>query len=1082
MKSPFRPFHKLWTYALMIGSVTFILLVKWLAFPEENRDEDEIAFAEIEQNWVEDVSLDEELVGIATSETAPPKQSLIEPEIACAELETKAPEPVAKPREEVISRADLEQELVKVTDPKKTAQKEPVDVPLKNEIGTLVIGEALKSEIETLVESEVKEQAAPEVKESVAEAVIAVFEENEPVAQVEETPVEEVVVEDEIVVEESEPVVEVEEIVLEEIEPVVEEGVAVLESDEGELEPEIVVVEEIEPVEEIAVVEEIEPVVEDETDVAEEAFAVSEPEESFDEVFVSVELEEEEEIAVLEPDDIDEESDSEEEEIVILDLDPSEFEEVIVAAEEESAVVEEVAAEEVIAVVEEEIVEEPPAAVVEEAIAVIEEIEPEIEIAPVEIEQEIATFEPEELIAVFEADEPELEEEIAVVEVVPEEPIVQVFEEEIAVVDEFPEDESEENSEMIVVLDLPEVEEEVIAAVEEEAPPEEPIAVVEEPLVEEPIAVVEEVLPEEPIAVVQEEIIEEPAIAAVEEVLPQEEVAEFNEEIAFLEVDEAEMIEEVREIASNDLDESPEAVSVELRGLILVDSKENLLAYNDLVDIRGVNVSGILLPGSLSQLERTLEPIYLNQQLTPDKIKEIKNAISRYYEEYYDPFVLVEVPAQNISSGVLQLVVVQGKVGEISVKGNKYFSSERLKKYLHTKPGDEINLYNIQRDLDLINRNPFRRVNAIYAPGKEFGTTDLILAVDDARPIRVYCGADNSGVASINRQRLFAGLSFGNFLWLDELFSYQYTTSYDFKTFQGHTGQYMAPLPCGHLINMYGGYSTVEPPLPFLMVKNKGTTAQTSFRYIMPLKTHPRTTQEWSVGFDYKFTNNTILYSEEIENFGNYLNLTQFVMEYKRHQEVRTARFDYDLQAYYSPGEILPHQEDARFNKLRNGARNNWFYMKGSFRYLQALPKNFQLSLWMQGQWTSASLLPSEQFGLGGYSSVRGYDERQLSMDSAFLSSLEIRSPLIPLVTMFRSTPAKDALQFLGFLDYGWGHNNHSVATEPNMSYLLGIGPGLRYTLDPYVSVRLDWGIKLHNAALFTGGASEVHFNVNLSY
>jgi hemolysin activation/secretion protein len=1055
----------------MIGSVTFILLVKWLAFPDENVDEDEIAFAEIEQSWVEDVSLDEELVGIATSEIAPPKQTFVEEEIAFVEREPKAPEPVAKPREEVISRADLEQELVKVTDHKVTQQaQEPTNGTLQNEIGTLVIGEALKSEIETLVESEVKEQAAPEVKESVAEAVIAVFEEDEPVAQVEEIAVEA----EEIAVEEI--AVEVEEIAVEESEPVIEDGVAVFESEEGELEPEIVVVvEESEPVveDEIAAVEEIEPVVEDETDVAEEAFVVSEPEESFDEAFVSVELEEEEQIAILEPDDIDEESDFEEDEIVVLDLDPSEFEEVIAVEEEPApeeviAVVEEAPPEEVIAVVEEAIIEEP-------TLAVVEEIEPEIEIAPVEIEQEVAAFEPEELIAVFEADEAEFEEEIAVVVEVPEAPVEQVFEEEIAAIEEFPEDELEENSEMIVVLDLPEVEE-VIAVVEEV------IAVVEEAPAEEVIAVVEEVLPEEVIAVVEEETIEEPAIAAVEESIPEEEIAELEEEIAFFEVDEAEFIEEVKEIAMNEVDESPESVSVELKGLILVDSKENLLAYNDLVDIRGVNVSGILLPGSLSQLERTLEPIYLNQELTPDKIKEIKNAISRYYEEYYDPFVLVEVPAQNISSGVLQLVVVQGKVGGISVKGNKYFSSNRLMKYLHTKPGDEINLYNIQRDLDLINRNPFRRVNVIYAPGKEFGTTDLVLAVDDSRPIRVYCGADNSGVASINRQRLYAGLSFGNFLWLDEVFSYQYTTSYDFKSFQGHTGQYMAPLPCGHLINMYGGYSTVEPPLPFLMVKNKGTTAQTSFRYIMPIKTHPRTTQEWSVGFDYKFTNNTILYSEQIENFGNYLNLTQFVMEYKRHQEVRTARFDYDLQAYYSPGEILPHQEDSRFNKLRNGARNTWFYMKGSFRYLQALPKNFQLSLWLQGQWTSASLLPSEQFGLGGYSSVRGYDERQLSMDSAFLSSLEIRSPLIPLVTMFRSSPAKDALQFLGFLDYGWGHNNHSVATEPNMSYLLGIGPGLRYTLDPYVSVRLDWGIKLHNAALFTGGASEVHFNVNLSY
>lgn len=41
-----------------------------------------------------------------------------------------------------------------------------------------------------------------------------------------------------------------------------------------------------------------------------------------------------------------------------------------------------------------------------------------------------------------------------------------------------------------------------------------------------------------------------------------------------------------------------------------------------------------------------------------------------------------------------------------------------------------------------------------------------------------------------------------------------------------------------------------------------------------------------------------------------------------------------------------------------------------------------------RGQLASTNLLPSEQMGLGGYNSVRGYLERQVNVDNGLIVNL----------------------------------------------------------------------------------------------
>jgi hemolysin activation/secretion protein len=519
------------------------------------------------------------------------------------------------------------------------------------------------------------------------------------------------------------------------------------------------------------------------------------------------------------------------------------------------------------------------------------------------------------------------------------------------------------------------------------------------------------------------------------------------------------------------------------KGLVLVDCEEHLLDTKTLRTVEGLCVQGLTIPGRCQKLEERLNKIYLGRPLDFEKIQEIKKTIYEYYEAQYDPFVLVLVPQQNLSYNVLQVLVIKARLQDIRTEGNEWFSDKRLMSYIKTKRGEEIKALALQKDLNALNRNPFRRVNAVYAPGSSLGCTDLILSTQDRFPFKIYSGADNTGILTIGRQRLFAGFTWGKAFGLDHLLTYQYTTSYNFHTFQAHTAQYMVPLPWNHALNFYGGYSTTYPHLPAPSFRREGSSTQISARYTMPLQSRPDTTQEISVGFDYKNTNTSLFFTEIIQpNASSYVNLSQFVFEYKRNLEKPSYRIDMEASLFYSPGELLNHETTADYSSLRPGAKSDYVYAKGLFRYLLRMPKEFTMNLWLRGQLASQNLLPSEQFGIGGYDTVRGYDERQLTMDMAFLSSLEFRTPPFSFISFIRRHPIKDALQFLAFVDYGYGKNHNLYPGEPLASYLLGIGPGLRYTLDPYVSLRLDYGFKLHHEAVFTGVDGLVHFNLTASY
>jgi hemolysin activation/secretion protein len=148
----------------------------------------------------------------------------------------------------------------------------------------------------------------------------------------------------------------------------------------------------------------------------------------------------------------------------------------------------------------------------------------------------------------------------------------------------------------------------------------------------------------------------------------------------------------------------------------------------------------------------------------------------------------------------------------------------------------------------------------------------------------------------------------------------------------------------------------------------------------------------------------------------------------------------------------------------RAGATANYAYIRASFSRLQRAFGDFTVALSALGQWSSARLLPIEQFGLGGEDSVRGYDDRVVNGDDGISAQLELRTPSRHLLDGI-----PDQTQALIFVDAGrdWQHDLQLGGTE---NTLVSAGPGLRVQIGSHGTIKADYGWQLARLARTSGG------------
>lgn len=415
------------------------------------------------------------------------------------------------------------------------------------------------------------------------------------------------------------------------------------------------------------------------------------------------------------------------------------------------------------------------------------------------------------------------------------------------------------------------------------------------------------------------------------------------------------------------------------------------------------------------------------------------------------------LPPQTIKDGILHIKVIEGKVGKVEIKGNRYFKTSLLRKKLKINPDEYFDYAQLQKSLASINENTDRNAKAILAPGKEPGTTDILLEVKDRIPLHVGFSYDNFGPRTIEKNRYAATFEDNNLLGFDDKLFVRFHMSeaslYKFKNIR-----YLFPINDKLDFGYYFINSRIKLGKEFKPVESIGHAKVMGIYLNQAILANNIVDLRANVGFDYK----------KMQNYLLNLRVSR--------DEVRVAKVGLDLDVTDKLGRSIFVAEmdngipdimggmmakDPQSSRPIGGGGKFLKWMLNLYR-LQPLPLSTNLLVKINGQTSRDTLVASEQFQIGGAASVRGYPPGEVAGDKGCYASAEWSVPVyfIPkkLKVPFTQDKLYDTLRLVAFYDWATTSLSSTVPGQKEKDTLKGYGWGVRFNLRENLSMRLEIG------------------------
>lgn len=513
-----------------------------------------------------------------------------------------------------------------------------------------------------------------------------------------------------------------------------------------------------------------------------------------------------------------------------------------------------------------------------------------------------------------------------------------------------------------------------------------------------------------------------------------------------------------------------------LRGLVFVDGAERLVTSGVEAPAGGVDTSQVRDLGD-PELTAQLAP-FIGKPLSLGDLEKIRALALTRMRAQGRPFVDISAAPQNISGGVIQLVVTQYRVGKVKVEGAKYFSEGLIRQTSGLEAGETLALQHLQGDLERLNQNPFLSVNAIFRPGAAPGETDVLLSAKDRLPVRAYAGYDNLGARSLGVDQYYIGANWGNVWGLGHILSYQHTRTFTGR-YQSHSASYVAPLPWNDRLLIFGSTQTARPEVPPIF-KTTGKSSQVSARYVTFLPRMERFTHDLQFGYDFKTTDNNLEFAGT-KVFEVRAELHQFPIIYDAVLSDRLGQTVVQNIFVFSPGNLTNRNSTAILSMLVPGAQADYVYNRVLLTRTTRLPEGIMSVTRFTAQVANHNLPNSEQLGGGGVGSVRGYYSDTALGSKGVLFSQELRLPAFGLMKLIdRTSKLGDALQLGVFFDYAHLNQIDPIPNIQNRVILASTGFNAHYSASRYLDVQFDlgWRLKRVMAAPTRGAFGHVSVTV----
>lgn len=426
--------------------------------------------------------------------------------------------------------------------------------------------------------------------------------------------------------------------------------------------------------------------------------------------------------------------------------------------------------------------------------------------------------------------------------------------------------------------------------------------------------------------------------------------------------------------------------------------------------------------------------------LTFGELQVGANRLTRLYRERGYPLARSYLPMQQVSEGVVNILVMEGRFGAIRLTNDSRLSDDAVAAPLATlKPGDTVRADALESALLALRALPGIEAKATLQPGASVGLTDLVVNATSAPFITGGVDLDNYGNRYTGAYRLGLSLDANSPLNLGDRLSLRLLGSNEDQRYARLAWQ----LPLGTKGTQLGlAYSAMRYELgkSFAGLDAHGEARIASLFALQPL----RRTRDLSLYAQAQLDAKAL---EDNIGFG------AAKIHSEKQSRVATLTLNGNSRDGWGGGGVNSFALSVSPGRLDcSGAcavPESFVKVAPSLLRLQRLSDRFSLSTQLQGQWANENLDSSEKFALGGAFGVRAYPQGEASGDEGWMANLELRYALA------------ESWQAIVFLDHGQvtlDKNPAPASTATNDRRLTGSGIGLSWMQQGWqVSTSAAW-------------------------
>ncbi len=382
---------------------------------------------------------------------------------------------------------------------------------------------------------------------------------------------------------------------------------------------------------------------------------------------------------------------------------------------------------------------------------------------------------------------------------------------------------------------------------------------------------------------------------------------------------------------------------------------------------------------------------YLGKRITKAVVFDIAQSLQEKYAEDGYTISKVIVPDQNFKDGRIQLVVVEGYVAEVEIKDGVLPGRVIDDAVARMKAMRPLNTKKLERLMLVLNALPGTKMAAILATPKTSAAPGAIRLILESVPIdRV------SGLVNINNYgSLFSGpvqLS-GSVDIAHAAFNYAnlnaaLTAAAPVNELAFGALKYSFPVfgASGAKLSFNAVAAHTEPGDTLKDLELRGNTREGGVALSYPIWLQRDRSWVVETGFNAKRSKMKIsgdrLYDDRLRvaMAGSSFTYADSVLGVNA----------IDLKVFQGL-DILGARESGAVDLSRELGRSDFTKYQATIGRRQALPRNFEGYIVLDGQYTKDPLLSSEEFGFGGAGTGRGYDPSEITGDRGVSMTVELR-------------------------------------------------------------------------------------------